>query len=197
MPVSSREQQPFRSGAGRLCLDFIRTLRYRGQPRAEEELASPESLARWVAQFGRYPGSSLRPAPAQVSAARALREAVHQVITAARAASAAPAAARRTVNEAAAQPVPVPRLHPSGQVSYEADDPVAAVLALVARDCLELLGSPDLARIHACADPDCRVLFVDHSRPGTRRWCSMGTCGNRAKKAVQRTTGTRVSPGSS
>jgi predicted RNA-binding Zn ribbon-like protein len=191
VPVSPRQQQQsFREGAGRLCLDFTRTLRYRGQPRAEEELDRPESLARWIAQFGRCPRSPLRPTPSQVCAAQVLREAVHEIITAARgprAASGAPDAARRTVNEAAARPVPVPQLHPGGQVSYGADDPVAATLALVARDCLELLGSPDLARIQACANPECRVLFVDRSRPGTRRWCSMETCGNRAKKAAQRT----------
>ena len=33
----------------------------------------------------------------------------------------------------------------------------------------------------ACANPDCVLWFLDTSRPGTRRWCSMAACGNRDK----------------
>ncbi|MDT7565775.1 MAG: hypothetical protein QOG76_4399, partial [Pseudonocardiales bacterium] len=32
----------FRHGAGRLCLDFVRTLRHRGRPEVEEELPDIE-----------------------------------------------------------------------------------------------------------------------------------------------------------
>ncbi|MCL9761259.1 CGNR zinc finger domain-containing protein [Frankia sp. AiPa1] len=42
--------------------------------------------------------------------------------------------------------------------------------------------------MHECAGPDCRALFLDGSRPGRRRWCSMNTCGNKAKKAALRRT---------
>ena len=36
-------------------------------------------------------------------------------------------------------------------------------------------------RVAACANPDCVLWFLDTSRPGTRRWCSMAACGNRDK----------------
>ncbi|WP_033947920.1 CGNR zinc finger domain-containing protein [Streptomyces sp. CNQ431] len=36
-------------------------------------------------------------------------------------------------------------------------------------------------RLRPCANPDCNLFLVDHSRPGTARWCSMATCGNRVK----------------
>jgi predicted RNA-binding Zn ribbon-like protein len=36
-------------------------------------------------------------------------------------------------------------------------------------------------RIRGCANPDCVLWFLDTSRPGTRRWCSMASCGNRDK----------------
>ncbi|MFI6639677.1 CGNR zinc finger domain-containing protein [Streptomyces sp. NPDC050504] len=49
-----------------------------------------------------------------------------------------------------------------------------------ARDYLELLrAAPD--RIKACAHEACILHFFDTSRNGTRRWCSMAACGNRAK----------------
>ncbi len=36
-------------------------------------------------------------------------------------------------------------------------------------------------RLRACANVDCNLFFIDHSRPGTGKWCSMNTCGNRMK----------------
>ncbi|MET9558324.1 CGNR zinc finger domain-containing protein [Streptomyces sp. NPDC006645] len=36
-------------------------------------------------------------------------------------------------------------------------------------------------RLRACANEECNLFLVDHSRPGTARWCSMATCGNRMK----------------
>ena len=37
------------------------------------------------------------------------------------------------------------------------------------------------SRVRACANHDCVLWFLDTSRPGTRRWCSMAACGNRDK----------------
>ncbi len=36
-------------------------------------------------------------------------------------------------------------------------------------------------RLRACANAECNLFLVDHSRPGTAKWCSMATCGNRMK----------------
>ncbi|XVU28270.1 CGNR zinc finger domain-containing protein [Actinoplanes sp. CA-054009] len=41
-------------------------------------------------------------------------------------------------------------------------------------------------RIRKCANPECRLRFYDVSKAGARRWCSMATCGNRAKYARHR-----------
>src|SRR5258708_7059779 len=38
-----------------------------------------------------------------------------------------------------------------------------------------------LDRVRRCANPECGWLFLDDSRAGKRRWCSMSACGNRAK----------------
>ena len=37
------------------------------------------------------------------------------------------------------------------------------------------------ARLKRCADESCRRAFVDETRSRTRRWCDLGTCGNRAR----------------
>jgi predicted RNA-binding Zn ribbon-like protein len=44
-----------------------------------------------------------------------------------------------------------------------------------------LLTSPDAARLRVCAKRDCGWMFVDRSRNGLRRWCSMADCGTREK----------------
>ncbi|MEV0645179.1 ABATE domain-containing protein [Phytomonospora sp. NPDC050363] len=49
----------------------------------------------------------------------------------------------------------------------------------VARAAAELLCSPERALVRACPGEECGWLFLD--RRGRRRWCSMATCGNRAK----------------
>ena len=45
----------------------------------------------------------------------------------------------------------------------------------------DLLSGPRLDRVRRCANPQCGWLFLDDSRAGKRRWCSMQSCGNRAK----------------
>ncbi|HET9663959.1 MAG TPA: CGNR zinc finger domain-containing protein [Burkholderiales bacterium] len=45
-----------------------------------------------------------------------------------------------------------------------------------------LLTSGDMRRVARCQDDrGCGWLFIDNSRAGNRRWCSMSDCGNRAK----------------
>lgn len=52
-------------------------------------------------------------------------------------------------------------------------------LLAIARSAQSLLTSDDLSKVRACGGPECGWLFVD--RTGRRRWCTMATCGNRAK----------------
>lgn len=66
-----------------------------------------------------------------------------------------------------------------------ADSPRRA-LGMLALDAAELVGRPeDRARLRAC--DGCSRLFYDRSPAGRRRWCSMQTCGNRAKARRHRT----------
>jgi predicted RNA-binding Zn ribbon-like protein len=55
-------------------------------------------------------------------------------------------------------------------------DAVASALALLAVEALFVLPRD---RVRSCAR--CGWLFVDVSKGGRRRWCSMSTCGNREK----------------
>ncbi|MBA3584454.1 MAG: CGNR zinc finger domain-containing protein, partial [Gemmatimonadetes bacterium] len=40
--------------------------------------------------------------------------------------------------------------------------------------------------VRQCESRDCALLFFDDSRPGKRRWCSPGRCGDRARARAYR-----------
>jgi len=57
----------------------------------------------------------------------------------------------------------------------------ADLWAPIAEATAELLTETDVSRIRQCES--CVVHFVDTSKKGSRRWCSMNICGNRLKVA--------------
>jgi predicted RNA-binding Zn ribbon-like protein len=65
-------------------------------------------------------------------------------------------------------------------------DPIDDALARLADPIVHEIsgGRPD--RVRVCADDTCRWIFYDASPTGRRRWCSMASCGNRAKAARHR-----------
>jgi predicted RNA-binding Zn ribbon-like protein len=36
-------------------------------------------------------------------------------------------------------------------------------------------------RLRPCANDQCHLFLIDHSKAGTAKWCSMAICGNRMK----------------
>jgi predicted RNA-binding Zn ribbon-like protein len=58
---------------------------------------------------------------------------------------------------------------------------VPLLLAPVVWSAGDLLVSGRCARVRRCGNERCLWLFLDDSKSGNRRWCSMRSCGNRAK----------------
>lgn len=50
----------------------------------------------------------------------------------------------------------------------------------------DLLCEADFTRIRRCEGPGCTLWFLDRTKGGKRRWCSMAICGNRAKASLHR-----------
>jgi predicted RNA-binding Zn ribbon-like protein len=42
------------------------------------------------------------------------------------------------------------------------------------------------ARLKICSSAECRYVYYDRSKNGSRRWCSMRVCGNRSKTRAYR-----------
>lgn len=180
----------FRSG--RPCLDFAHTAATT-EWLEPELIVDQESLQRWLGHV-----LTLEIAPAQeeeIARAHRLRAAILRAARE-RARGVVPAADDvRTINTFAGAPPPVPQLDADGGLARTPEVTVTAALSLLARDAVDLLAGPFGQRIRVCAAEDCAFLFVDASRPGTRRWCSMQRCGNLAKVRTHRgTTGSSPSP---
>ncbi|CAO0831575.1 hypothetical protein SMICM17S_02371 [Streptomyces microflavus] len=80
------------------------------------------------------------------------------------------------MNDAAAHPSLTARLTAEGEREWGAGATGTGLLSTVARDAVELFTGVYAHRIRTCGADDCRLLFVDTSRPGKRRWCSMERC---------------------
>lgn len=65
-------------------------------------------------------------------------------------------------------------------------DAFASLMIPIVESAADSLVAEELPRIRRCADPVCQRVFFDATRNGMRRWCDMGTCGNRAKAARHR-----------
>ena len=65
-------------------------------------------------------------------------------------------------------------------------DPVDGAIARLAESIARELVQGDRERLRVCENEKCRWVFKDTSRTGKRKWCSMRTCGNRAKVARHR-----------
>lgn len=164
---------------------FTATLGKRGSAQPVERLGIPADLSRWCAEAG-FTADSLAITDAQLKDALELRESIVRAAHAVRQGRSIELKDRTLINHWAAKPTLAPQLaNDRGDTLFWVCEGtrIDAVLSLIARDFVDLLVSDSAAKIKACADPHCNGLYVDISRPGNRRWCSMGTCGNRAKKA--------------
>jgi predicted RNA-binding Zn ribbon-like protein len=174
-----------------LCLGFANTRYWRGTDTPTEELLAPTDLLRWCAASGLDQGTLERissrwaaePAIANAALEQAirLREAMYRAFAAGGAADAADVA---TLNDSLGASVARSRLltTPDGLAwAVPEGEKVEMLLAPVLWSAGDLLAGRRLARVRRCANDKCVWLFLDESKAGTRRWCMMSACGNRAK----------------
>lgn len=167
---------------GRLAIDLAYTGGVEGVRSRYECLHGPEDLGLWLGACPLGVGG-VRVADPELRRARGLREAVWSCLQAVLRGERPAAGDLEGINAAAAEPPLVPRLEPSEGAALRWHRPTAsAALSSVARDALELLGDPrQRARVRECAGDGCALVFYDDSRPGNRRWCSSGRCGDRMR----------------
>jgi predicted RNA-binding Zn ribbon-like protein len=181
------DEAAFRFLGGRLSIDFTATVGMRWRDPSVERIPGPAELARWFVAAGLTDVAVAVP-PATLRHAKDLREALYRLMRG-RVMAAAPSPADvAVVNRWAAKAPLAPQLQITRRrlTSRLAEPTATGLFAMVARDAVDLLGSPDAARLRECASDTCSLLYLDTSRAGSRRWCSMEACGSRDKMARYR-----------
>lgn len=185
-----------RDDGGHLALDFVNTLDWRDRAQPVERLAGWSDLLDWLRRvrvlgareakmLAREARSAPRRAASHFHAALRLREASSRLFRAWLGRRAADPADLALLN-AQLRRSPTDRelvATASGYVwrrAREGDAP-ALLLGILAQATAELLTSPELRRLRLCEGAGCGWLFLDLSPNRSRRWCSMESCGNRAK----------------
>jgi predicted RNA-binding Zn ribbon-like protein len=160
--------------AGRPALDLCNT-----RLGEIDLLSRPADLARWFVAVGAADQPPVVSAQ-DLDAARALRDGLRAALLAADGPAVARLAERWLDDAPGRLCVEIdtlrPRFTPGARTS-------GCLLVAAVLDALDLVR--DLpGRVRECSGPECPVLFLDESRNGSRRWCSMEVCGARAKAAT-------------
>jgi predicted RNA-binding Zn ribbon-like protein len=170
-------------------LDFVNTLEFEdGAP--VDHLAGDAGATAWLVDHGFFrassaPGPDGRAHDRVASVRGALRDVIEAVVDE----RPAKASALRTLNRVLARH-DVLELAPGADgtpvTHRHVGDPVDGALARLIEPVVVLIATGNVDRLRLCANEGCRWAFYDTSRTGQRRWCSMATCGNRAKAARHR-----------
>jgi len=177
-----------------LALEFLNTsLVQDAQP--VELLATPADLADWLAGARLITPAeaatvrtnwSTSEAASELSQIRAFREHLRSAVIDTEAGrSPSPAFVAELNRWLAGYPtIRQAEIHDNALIAVAQLHPVTPRDAMrpLAAAALELLTSADRTRLRQCGG--CVVHFLDVSKKGSRRWCSMNLCGNRRKVAA-------------
>lgn len=195
-----RRFQGFDLDGGHPALDFTNTVDWRGTEREHDWLGDPLDLPAWGRRAGLLTGEEAvelarstaeNPARAArtLSAARRLREALFRLFKALLQNERPRPEDLRLFNDhlrRALSPHAVLAPDPEASGAYRlgfssAGDPQQRFLFRLLRQAADLLTTADVRRLKVCSTPECGWLFLDTTKNGSRRWCDMASCGNRAK----------------
>jgi predicted RNA-binding Zn ribbon-like protein len=178
-----------------MCLDFANTLAYRGSSPIES-LHTFSDLLKWCGetaviprplahQLKAWPEKHPKRSAEVFSEAIALREAIYRVFHAVASGASTNQADLDLLNRSLQEAPPrTTILQSAGRFGWrieESKPTASSILTPVLWSAGDLLVGPQLAKLRECLNDKCLWLFLDDSKNGTRRWCSMQACGNRAK----------------
>jgi predicted RNA-binding Zn ribbon-like protein len=179
---------------GRLCLDFINTVSTRKASPPQEYLQEPIDIAKWAVKVGALDARELTPlikfmerepmeAARFLEKACSLREDLYRIFLGVVAESPTDHRALDRLNKNLGAHFEGLRLEATaGKFHREWAFPngdTRMITAPILFDAWELLQSDHLSRVKEC--PNCGWVFLDRTRNGSRRWCSMQACGSGVK----------------
>jgi len=145
-----------------------------------DTIATPDELAVWLSEQGLV-DDLVEPTEQEVEDARAVREAIRELLLANNGVESDPGAASQTLEEAGRKARLGVRFEEGRPVLAPEDDGTRGAIGRIVATVAELAPSDEWKRLKGCRDEHCRVAFYDKSRNRSRAWCSMEVCGNRDK----------------
>ncbi|MEQ4299854.1 ABATE domain-containing protein [Plantactinospora sp. B6F1] len=147
----------------------------------EDDLTDPAALTAWLRDRNLLDGTAQADG-ADLDRARALREALRDLVAVHNRLPANVDAATDEVNRATARARLAPRIDAAGSSqlvpqTHGVDAALGKIIAAVHR----AINDGTWVRLKACERGHCRWTFYDASRNRSGRWCSMAVCGSREK----------------
>ena len=145
-----------------------------------DTIATPDDLAMWLSEQGLV-DDLVEPTEQEVEDARAVREAIRELLLANNGVESDAGAASTTLEEAGRKARLGVRFEDGRPVLAPEDDGARGAIGRIVATVAELAPTEEWKRLKTCRDEHCRVAFYDKSRNRSRAWCSMEVCGNREK----------------
>lgn len=175
---------------GDLALDFVNTAEGRGGPLAGDALGSAADLRAWgrrVGVIGQRTGADDESDLARAIEARELLYALFSARAQDRPAAPELLAAFSGLAAEAYAAGSLKAAARGGGLEWSWDPSrVSSVRHAVVVSAAELLGAAQPQRLKQCPGDHCGWFFLDTTKRGNRRWCSMSTCGQEAKNLRRR-----------
>ena len=146
-----------------------------------DTIATPDELATWLSEQGLV-DDLVEPTDQEVEDARAVREAIRELLLVNNGVEADAGRASTTLEEAGRKARLGVRFEDGRPVLAPEDDGARGAIGRIVATVAELAPSDEWKRLKGCRDEHCRVAFYDKSRNRSRAWCSMEVCGNRDKQ---------------
>lgn len=165
-----------------IVLDFVNSLDLRPY---SEAFDSPQALAAWFVERGLLE-SGVRVTAADLEEVKRVREALRDVIAARTGLTCDLASASTVVDDAVCNAKLRARFAAGEMILEPASGGVRAAVGLILAEVLAAQADGTWDRVKACRADDCRWAFLDTTKNGSRAWCTMRSCGNRAKVQAYR-----------
>lgn len=172
--------------SGSVALDFANT---GALPDNTEQFHSPSDLGSWL--HDRLERVDANVNERELSDALGLRAAIAALAFAAVQNQHSGSADIDILNLFAAMPDVPPLLDGGSRQAGASRLRTGHALSSIAREAIRFLGDETVGRVRQCSADDCDLVYLDTSRSGNRRWCSMQRCGNRAKVRAHRARAAR------
>jgi predicted RNA-binding Zn ribbon-like protein len=180
---------------GDVALDFVNTAEARGEPEAGDALVTATDLREWGVRYGLLARSAAGD-DSELEKARRARELLYGLFVA-RVHDRPPAKAQLArLSELAADAYRAATLETAADGSLRwrwNRSELATVRQVAVASAVELLHAEPVPRLKQCPGDRCGWFFLDTTKRGNRRWCSMSECGQQAKN-LRRRSGRGGSP---